>query len=98
MSFEIDNPTSPMFLILLAMVLLDMIYAWSGLVRGELPNMRATLLGARVAGASAAISLAFVFVSYYCFFEAFRLYGTIALGIAFGMLVGGLLLSERIHR
>ena len=98
MILEPDNPTSPLFLVLLAAILIDTIYAWLGLVRGQIPNMRTTPLGARIAGVCAVISMVFVFVSYYFFSEEIELYGTVALGFAFGLFVGGILLSERIRR
>ena len=96
MLFQADNPTSPLFIGLLLAVLIDIVFAWSGGIRGRLPNMRTSIRGARIAGLFAAISLIFVFVSYYFFYQATELFGTIAFIIAFGLFVGGILLAERI--
>lgn len=98
MIFNADQPTSPLFLVLLAAVLIDVIYAWSGLARGQVPNLRTTPLGARIAGICAVISLIFVGMSFYYFDTRTELYGSLSLGIAFGIFVGGILLSERIRR
>ncbi len=93
---QADNPTSPLFMGLLLAILIDIIFAWSGGIRGRLPNMRTSIRGARIAGLFAFISLIFVFVSYYFFYRATELFGTIAFLIAFALAVGGILLSERI--
>jgi hypothetical protein len=94
--FEADNPSSPLFIVLLLAILIDITFAWSGGVRGRLPNMRTSIRGARIAGLFAFMSLIFVFVSYYFFYQATELFGTIAFIIGFGLFVGGILLAERI--
>jgi hypothetical protein len=60
---QADNPTSPLFVGLLSAILTDVMFAWSGGVRGRLPNMRISIRGARIAGLFALMSLVFVFVS-----------------------------------
>jgi hypothetical protein len=94
--FDANNPTSPLFMGLLLAVLVDIIYAWTGFVKGRLPNMRTSLRGARVGGVLALFSLAFVFISYYFYSQATELYGTVAFIIAFALFVGGIMLAERI--
>lgn len=93
---QADNPVSPLFMGLLLAILIDIIFAWSGGVRGRLPNMRTSIRGARIAGLFAFISLIFVFMSYYFYYQATELFGTLAFMIAFALFVGGILLSERI--
>jgi hypothetical protein len=93
---QADNPNSPLFMGLLLAILIDIIFAWSGGVRGRLPNMRTSIRGARIAGLFAFISVIFVFVSYYFFYQTTEFFGTIAFIIAFGLFVGGILLAERI--
>ena len=93
---QTGNPFSPIFLILLVGILVDAIYAWSGVVRGQLPNMRTSIRGARLAGVLAAVSIAFLLISYYYFNRTLELYGTMAFGIAFALTAGGVLLAERI--
>jgi drug/metabolite transporter (DMT)-like permease len=94
--FQADNPTSPLFMGLLLAILLDIIFAWSGAVRGRLPNMRTSMRGARIAGLFAFMSLIFVFVSYYFYYQRTELFGTIAFIIAFALFVAGIRLAERI--
>ncbi len=94
--FQADNPTSPLFLGLLFAILLDVIYAWSGIVRGELPNMRVSLRGARVAGGLAVASAIFVLLSFRFYYNYLEFFGTVALIIAAGLFVAGILLAERI--
>jgi hypothetical protein len=93
---QADNPTSPLFMGLLLAILIDIIFAWSGGVRGRLPNMRTSIRGARIAGLFASISLIFVFVSYYFYYQTTEFFGTVAFIIAFGLFVGGSLLAERV--
>jgi putative Mn2+ efflux pump MntP len=94
--FQADNPTSPFFIAILAAILLDAIYVWSGVVRGRLPNMRTSIRGARIGGIFAAISLIFLGIGYYFFYQATEFFGSIALIIAFALFVGGIMLAERI--
>ncbi len=96
MNFQADDPTSPLFIGLLLAVLLDVIYAWSGIVRGELPNMHTSIRGARIAGVFSVFSVIFVFISYRFFMELLEFYGTISLIIAAGLFVTGIMLAERI--
>lgn len=96
MLFQADNPTSPLFMGLLLAVLIDIIFTWSGGVRGRLPNMRTSIRGARIAGVFSSISLIFVFVSFYFYYQATESFGTLAFIIAFALFVGGILLAERI--
>jgi hypothetical protein len=42
------------------------------------------------------MSLIFVFVSYYFYYQATEFFGTIAFIIAFALFVGGILLAERV--
>jgi hypothetical protein len=93
---QADNPTSPLFMVLLLAILIDITFSWSGGVRGRLPNMRTSIRGARTAGLFAFMSLIFVFVSYYFYYQTTEFYGTIAFIIAFALFVGGILLAERI--
>jgi hypothetical protein len=94
--FQADNPTSPLFMVLLLAILIDIVFAWSGVVRGRLPNMRTSMRGARIAGVFASISLIFVAVAYYFFYRTTELYGTTAFIVAFGLFVGGIMLAERV--
>jgi hypothetical protein len=94
--FQADNPTSPLFMVLLGAILIDIVFTWSGVIRGRLPNMRTSIRGARIAGVFAFISLIFVSVSYYFYYRATELFGTAAFIIAFGLFVGGIMLAERI--
>jgi hypothetical protein len=94
--FQADNPTSPLFIILLAAVLIDIVYVWSGLIRGRLPNMRTSIRGARIGGILAFISLIFVFVAYYFYYQRTELWGTTAFIIAFALFAGSIMLAERI--
>lgn len=96
MSFEADDPTSPLFIILMLGFLVAAVYAWSGLFKGELPNMRTSIRGARVAGAMAVVALLSLIASYYYFTEVGELKGTIAAVVAAGALFGGMILAERI--
>ncbi len=96
MNFSADDPLSPIFLVLLAGVLLDVVFAWSGIVRGQLPAMRTSVRGARIAGGLAALSAVFLVISYRYFLEYTEAYGTVALAIAFALFVGGIMLAERI--
>jgi len=96
MSFQADDPTSPLFIVLILGFLLSAIYAWTGLVKAELPNMRTSIRGARVAGAMAVIAMLSLVASYYYYTEVGELNGTIAMIVAGGALVGGLMLAERI--
>ena len=94
--FQADNPTSPLFIVLLSSFLIAAIFVWSGLYRGRLPNMRTSIRGARVGGIFALLALIFVLVSYYFFYRFIEFYGSIALAIAFALFVGGIMLAERI--
>jgi hypothetical protein len=58
--------------------------------------MRVSLRGARVAGALAVASGIFVLISFRFFFDYLEFFGTIALIIAAGLFVAGILLAERI--
>ena len=58
--------------------------------------MRTSIRGARIAGLFATISLIFVFVSYYFYYQTAEIFGTTAFFIAFALFVGGVLLAERI--
>lgn len=96
MVFQADNPTSPLFIVLLVAVLVDVIFIWSGIVKGQLPNMRTSIRGARVAGVLAGISLIAVVISYHYFSQYRELFGTIALAIAGGLFFAAIILAERI--
>ncbi len=96
MTFRADDPTSPLFVVLLIAILVDVIYIWSGIVKGQLPNMRTSIRGARVAGAMSLFSLLAVAVAYHYYSQYTELRGTIALGIAGGLFFGGIMLAERI--
>jgi hypothetical protein len=97
MVLQADNPTSPLFIVLLIAVLIDVIFAWSGIVKGQLPNTRTSIRGARVAGVMSALSLAALAVSFYYYAEKhLESIGTVALAIAGGLFIAGILLSERI--
>ncbi|MBI5957926.1 MAG: hypothetical protein HY866_04275 [Chloroflexi bacterium] len=94
--FEADNPTSPLFLVLLAAFLLDVTFAWSGLVRGQIFNMRTSLRGARVGGVMFVVSLVFVVIAFQFYWNYVEFFGSIALAIAGGLFAAGFLLAERI--
>lgn len=96
MTFEADNPNSPLFWALLIAVLVNVLYAWSGLVRAELPNMRVSVRGARIGGMLALASLACIAVSYYFFTKYLEAFATVALAAAFGLFFAGIFLAERI--
>jgi len=96
MAFEADNPTSPLFMVLLLAVLVDVIFSWSGIVRAQLPNLRTSTRGARIAGIFSLISLVCLFVSYHYYSASLELIGTIALVVAGALFVAGILLAERI--
>ena len=70
-------------MVLLLALLIDITFAWSGGIRGRLPNMRTSIRGAKIAGLFSFMSLIFVFVSYYFYYQTTELYGTIAFIIAF---------------
>lgn len=94
--YQADNPTSPLFLGLLFAILLDAIFAWSGIVRGELPNIRTSLRGARIGGILAVISGIFVLLSFRFFYNYLEFYGMVSLALAGGLFLVGILLAERI--
>jgi hypothetical protein len=94
--FQADDPTSPLFLILLAAFLLDVTFAWSGLVRGQIFNMRTSVRGARVGGVLFVVSMIFVVIAFQFYWNYVEFYGSIALLIAGGLFVAGFLLAERI--
>jgi len=96
MSLEADNPASPLFWLLMIAVLVDAVFAWTGLVQGRLPNMRTSLRGARAAGLAALLSLGLVLVSYVLFTTYGETFGTIALALAGLVLLAGVTLAERI--
>ncbi len=96
MSFEADDPTSPLFIVLILGFLVAAVYAYTGLVKAQLPNMRTSIRGARVAGAMAVVALLSLLASYYYFTEVGELKGTIAAIVAAVALFGGLILAERI--
>lgn len=94
--FKADNPLSPLFMLLVVGVLIDLIYAWSGMVKGRLPNTRTSLRGARVGGLLAMVSLLLVLLAYYSYLYVGQFQGTLALLVAAGLFVAGIVLSERI--
>ncbi len=96
MTMNVDDPLSPLFLVLLTALLIDIIFAWSGIIRGRLPTSRTSVRGARVAGVTAAISAVFLLISYRYFSRYLEFFATIALFIAFVLFIGGIVLSERI--
>jgi len=96
MVLQADNPTSPLFIVLLVAVLVDVIFVWSGVVKGQLPNMRTSIRGARVGGVLSAISLIAVLISYHYYSQSLEFFGTIALAIAGGLFFAGIMLAERI--
>lgn len=94
--FTTSEPTSPLFIGLLLAVLVNVVLAWSGLVRGQLPNMSTSERGARVAGVLFLLSLAVVFVSYYYYTYSGELRGSFALLIAGVLFIAGFVVAERI--
>ncbi len=75
--FTLTSATSPLFLVFLAAGLLYIVFAWFGLVRGHLPNMRTSLRGARVAGALSIVALGLLGISFYYFYHFWETNGTI---------------------
>ncbi|MCL4236616.1 MAG: hypothetical protein KJ047_00065 [Anaerolineae bacterium] len=94
--FTTSEPTSPLFIGLLLAVLVNVVLAWSGLVRGQLPNMTTSERGARVAGIFFLLSLMMVFISYYFYTYSGELRGSFALLIAGLLFIAGLVIAERI--
>lgn len=94
--FQADDPTSPLFIGLLFAALLDMVYIYTGLFRGRLPNMRTSIRAARFASIFFIASLAGVFASYYLYTYSGELRGSLALIFAGVMFIAGILLAERI--
>jgi hypothetical protein len=94
--FTTSEPTSPLFIGLLFAVLLNVVLAWSGLVRGQLPSMTTSERGARIAGVFFLLSLAMVFVSYYYYTYSGELRGSAALLVAGVLFFAAFVAAERI--
>ncbi len=94
--FTTSEPTSPLFIGLLLAVLVNIVLAWSGLVRGQLLNMSTSERGARLAGVFFLLSLAMVFVSYYYYTYSGELRGSSALLVAGVLFIAGFVVAERI--
>lgn len=96
MRFSAEDPTSPLFIGLLLGFLLSTVYAYSGLIKGELPNMRTSIRGARVAGVMSVVAMLCVFASYWFYTNVGELNGSILAVMAASAFFGGLFLAERI--
>lgn len=96
MNFSANDPTSPLFIGLLLGFLLSTVYAYSGLIKGELPNMRTGIRGARVAGVLSVVAMLCLIASYWFYNNVGELNGSILAAIAAVSFLGGLALAERI--
>lgn len=81
---------------LLIAFLLDVVFAWYGLWRGQILNMRTSLRGARVGGTLFAVSAIFVAISFRFYYDYLEFFGSISLIIAGGLFLVAFLLAERI--
>lgn len=94
--FTVTSETSPLFLIMLGATLLYIVFAWSGIVRGRLPNMPTSRRGARVSGVLTLVALGLLGISFRYFYNALEFNGTL-FGIASGLaFFAGIYLAERI--
>lgn len=75
----VDSIYSPMFWLLIAASLAAILIAVQGLIRGELPTMRTSYRGARIAGVFAVIALIFVLLSFWVQLE----YNSVKRGMVF---------------
>ena len=96
--FSVTNTTSPIFLAFLGSALLLIVFAIQGIVRGRLPNMHTSVRGARMAGVLSLVSLLFVGMSFYQFYNSLEFYGTILATIAAALFITGITLAERAIR
>ncbi len=96
MTFSAEDPSSPLFIVLMLGFLLSSVYAYSGLLKGELPNMRTSMRGARVAGVLSVVAMLCIFASYWFYTNVGELNGSILAIMAASAFLGGLVLAERI--
>lgn len=95
---QVDSTFSPLFLIMLVSVLVTAMFAYFGLLRGELPNMRTSVRGSRVAGVFALIAMALVFLAFYLSWS----FGStrrplIFMAVAGVVFVAGIFIGERVY-
>jgi hypothetical protein len=94
--FDVNDPSSPIFIVLITALLLFSVYAVQGITRGRLPHGRTSIRGARITGGLAVISALLTCYSLYKFHQGLEFYGT-ASAIAAGLLfLAGITIAERI--